>query len=134
MMETETMPDSVKFKSRRKRRMIAVSLASAAVLLLADIAVLRWVRPAPEPLPTDQVRQLPAMRETDLRAFDGSDGAKPIYIGFEGLVYDVTAGANYYRPGGVYHFLAGKDSTADLRIAGGGIIKRKYPVVGRLEQ
>lgn len=68
----------------------------------------------------------------ELAHYDGTDPSKPIYIGLNGLVYDVSAGRNYYEPNGTYHFLAGKDSSEQLNLIGGDIIKRKYPVIGRL--
>lgn len=69
----------------------------------------------------------------ELAQYDGTDPNKPIYIGMNGKVYDVTAGKNYYDTNGVYHFLAGKDSSAELNLIGGDIIARKYPVVGVLQ-
>ena len=69
----------------------------------------------------------------ELKAFDGTNPNKPIYIGLDGLIYDVSLGKSYYQTGGVYHYLAGKDSSVELHIAGGGIIKQKYPVVGKLQ-
>jgi len=49
-------------------------------------------------------------------------------------VYDVSSGRKqYYDPGKPYHMLAGTDASALLKIAGGDIIARKYPVVGRLK-
>jgi len=68
----------------------------------------------------------------ELAHYDGSDPTKPIYLALNGLVYDITAGKKYYEPGGSYHWLAGKDSSTDLNLIGGDIIKRKYPVVGTL--
>jgi predicted heme/steroid binding protein len=68
----------------------------------------------------------------DIKPFDGSDDSLPIYIGLNGLVYDVSAGREFYRIGGPYHFLAGRDSSEELNRVGGGIIKTKYPVVGKL--
>lgn len=78
------------------------------------------------------LENLPTMKTAELAKFNGTDSSKPIYVGFEGLVYNVTPGREYYQAGGSYHFLAGKDSTADLNIAGGEIIKRKYQVVAKL--
>lgn len=76
---------------------------------------------------------LPEMSLTELAQFDGSDSSKPIYIGMNGLVYDVSAGRDYYKIDGTYHFLAGKDSSDQLNIIGGDIIKRKYPVIAKLK-
>ncbi len=70
--------------------------------------------------------------KADLAPFDGSDTSKPIYIGMNGLVYDTSSGRDFYKIGGVYHFLAGRDSSVELNMFGGAIIKRKYPVVGVL--
>ncbi|QIW98309.1 hypothetical protein AMS68_003827 [Peltaster fructicola] len=48
--------------------------------------------------------------DVQLRAYDGSDPSKPIYVALNGTIYDVTAGARFYGPGGTYHVLAGKDA------------------------
>lgn len=72
--------------------------------------------------------------EEELGQFDGTDPNKPIYIGMNGLVYNVTDGREFYVPGGPYHDLAGRDSSVELNSAGGEIVKRKYPVVGSLKK
>jgi predicted heme/steroid binding protein len=74
--------------------------------------------------------ELPVFTKESLAQYDGTDTSLPIYVAFEGSVYDVTEGKRFYAPGGAYHFLAGTDGTPMLRIAGGGIIKEKYPIVG----
>jgi predicted heme/steroid binding protein len=74
---------------------------------------------------------LPIYKAVDIAYFDGSDDNKPIYIAMNGLVYDVSAGREFYKSDGPYHYLAGKDSSTELNLVGGGIIKRKYPVIGR---
>lgn len=75
---------------------------------------------------------LPVISKEELAQNNGV--AKPtVYIGFDCLVYDVTVAKNtYYGPGKGYHFLVGRDSTKQLLIFGGSIIRRKYPVVGIL--
>jgi len=70
----------------------------------------------------------------ELKKYDGTNPNLPIYLALDGLVYDVTAGKKFYAPGGAYHSLAGKDSSALLHIAGGDIIKKKYPAVGKLNR
>lgn len=77
---------------------------------------------------------VPEFSVDQLAEFDGSNPEKPIYLGMDGLVYDVSEGRKFYDINGAYHFLAGKDSSEDLKIAGGDIIKRKYPVVGKLKK
>lgn len=80
------------------------------------------------------IKSLPIFKEKDLAVYNGDNPNKPIYIGLDGYVYDVTKGREFYKPGGSYHDLAGRDSTKLLRIFGGEIIKRKYPIIGRLEK
>eukprot|EP00043_Microstomoeca_roanoka_P020387 m.247332 g.247332 ORF g.247332 m.247332 type:complete len:233 (+) comp17156_c1_seq3:215-913(+) len=56
----------------------------------------------------------------DLRMYDGlhsipeRDGEKAIYIAVDGLVFDVSAGSDFYGPGGPYHGFAGRDATRGL--------------------
>ncbi len=69
----------------------------------------------------------------ELSRYDGRDRNQPIYLAFDGYVYDITAGKSFYQPGGPYHYLAGKDATSQLRLAGGGIVRKKYPIVGKIK-
>lgn len=74
---------------------------------------------------------LPLYTSEVLKQYDGLDLNKPVYIAYDGYVYDVTPGRDdFYNAGKDYHYLAGKDSTTELNIAGGSIIKRKYKIVG----
>lgn len=69
---------------------------------------------------------------SDLAKYDGTDPTLPVLIALDGNVYDVSAGRDtFYAPGKPYHALAGTDASTLLHIAGGGIIARKYPVIGR---
>ena len=68
----------------------------------------------------------------ELGNFNGTDPNLPIYLVLNGNVYDVTKGKEFYQIGGAYHYLAGKDSSQELNLIGGEIIKRKYPVIGKL--
>lgn len=45
-----------------------------------------------------------------LREFDGKNG-KPIYIGLDGEVFDVSGAPEYYGVGAAYHCFAGRNST-----------------------
>lgn len=69
---------------------------------------------------------------SDLKKYDGSDSNLPIYLALNGDVYDVTEGKEFYQTSGPYHYLAGRDSSSELNLIGGSIIKSKYPVIGRL--
>lgn len=75
---------------------------------------------------------LKTFTKNDLLPYDGTDPNLPIYIGLNGKVYDVSAGKDYYQVGGPYHFLAGRDSSAELNLIGGSLITKKYPVIGLL--
>lgn len=68
----------------------------------------------------------------ELKVYDGTNPNLPIYLAYNRNIYDVTSGKSYYETGGTYHYLAGKDSTTELNFAGGGIIKAKYKIIGRL--
>lgn len=75
---------------------------------------------------------VPVFTAEQVLEYDGTDQDKPIYLIYQGYVYDVTEGRKYYEEGGSYHFLAGKDSTTELNMFGGEIIKKKYPIIGKL--
>jgi predicted heme/steroid binding protein len=68
---------------------------------------------------------------TELARYSGEDLSLPIYLAYDGYVYDVTSGsADFYGPGQPYHDLVAKDSSVLLGMFGGEIIKQKYKVVG----
>ncbi|KKR05718.1 MAG: hypothetical protein UT34_C0002G0225 [candidate division WS6 bacterium GW2011_GWF2_39_15] len=73
---------------------------------------------------------LSVYKRSDLSKYNGAIKGRPILIGLNGYVYDVTEGKKFYEPGGTYHYLAGKDSSSELNLIGGDIIRRKYPIVG----
>ncbi|KAF2104671.1 cytochrome b5 [Rhizodiscina lignyota] len=50
------------------------------------------------------------LTDEELKGYDGSIEGRPIYVGLNGSIYDVTAGARVYGPGGGYHFFAGRDA------------------------
>ena len=65
----------------------------------------------PAPLPKAEERDYSV---SELAQYDGSDPAKPLLIGIRGWVYDVTAGRDFYGPGGPYGMFAGRDCTRAL--------------------
>lgn len=90
-----------------------------------------------EPIETESEVQpiqkpaIPTFTKDTLAIYDGTNLDLPIYIAFDGDVYDVTAGRKFYEAGGMYHFLAGTDGTTLLKTFGGDLIKEKYKVVGK---
>lgn len=74
------------------------------------------------------------LNNEELLKYNGFDPDLPIYMGYEGKIYDVTSGKNYYGKGATYNYLVGKDSTKELNEVGvGEIIVRKYPAIGKLK-
>lgn len=78
-------------------------------------------------------QELPSFTKEELKKYDGTDLRVPIYLALDGFVYDVSKGVEFYKVGGPYHYLAGKDSSFELHIVGADVIRRKYPVIGKLE-
>lgn len=66
-----------------------------------------------------------------IKQYDGTDLSKPVYIVYDGYVYDVSSRRDeFYNINMPYHYLAGRDSTTELNFAGGAIIKSKYKIIG----
>ena len=75
---------------------------------------------------------LPNINTSELSKFNGDDPKLPVYLAMNGYVYDVTTGRElFYKPGMPYHYLAGQDSSNELNMFGGNIIKTKYKVVAK---
>lgn len=49
--------------------------------------------------------------EDELRKHNGEDPNLPIWLAFNGKVFDVSKGAKHYGKGGAYSFFAGRDAT-----------------------
>lgn len=117
--------NDTKPKAKQSMRKLAIVLIGC---LIGILYLYKWQPQKETVLPN----QLESYTLTELAKYNGSDQALPIYIGLNGLVYDVSSGKKFYEQGGSYNWLAGKDSSKDLNLIGGDIIKRKYPVVGIL--
>jgi len=97
------------------------------LVLVGNLFFLFFFKPKSVP-----IAELKNFTVDELKKFDGTSDNLPIYMAYNSDVYDVSAGREFYKVGGPYHDLAGKDSTSDLNIAGGGIIKVKYKIIGKL--
>lgn len=51
------------------------------------------------------------LTEEELKAYDGTDPEKPIYLGINGIIFDVSASPAFYGPGGHYNHFVGQDAT-----------------------
>jgi predicted heme/steroid binding protein len=84
-------------------------------MILCYIAYLR-IRPRPE-FPPSVISGEPIVftyyTPHELSEFDGEKN-KRILMGIRGRVYDVTAGAHFYGPGGPYGNFAGRDASRGL--------------------
>ncbi|XP_054788324.1 probable steroid-binding protein 3 [Prosopis cineraria] len=65
---------------------------------------------APEPV------QMGEMTDQELRTYNGSDPNKPILVSIRSQIYDVSAGRNFYGPGGPYAMFAGKECSRALAL------------------
>jgi predicted heme/steroid binding protein len=71
----------------------------------------------------------------ELRRCDGSSRKNPIYIAYNGLVYDVTT-SSFWRTG-LHRNLhwAGQDLTDELKQAPHSeLVFHKFPIAGKLQQ
>ncbi|KAL1760690.1 progesterone binding protein [Schizophyllum commune] len=50
----------------------------------------------------------------ELKAFDGTDPARPIYVSIKGTIFDVSPKRDVYGPGRAYGLFAGKDASKGL--------------------
>lgn len=129
----------MKFKNKLGQTFIKkVLIVLAIVVLIIVIAIFVYLKNTKDEIKRKQQQaeqsvDLKLFTENDIAQFNGEDLSKPIYIGLNGYVYDVTAGKKFYKTGGTYHYLAGKDSSAELNEIGGDIIQKKYPIIGKLE-
>lgn len=83
--------------------------------------------PPPPPPPPQQTPPL-ILTAAELAAYDGSDPAKPLLLGINGTIYDVSSNQRVYGPDGSYNVFTGvdggrgyvtgcfgEDRTADMR-------------------
>ena len=95
---------------------LALLLLAASPLVLLAARRLAWVPEEPGdtiPARTAATAAAPPRWVTpeELAARVGDPPGSPVWLAFLGEVFDVTAGAAHYGPGGGYHFFAGRDAT-----------------------
>ena len=81
------------------------------------LAVLIYYRVRPSPAPAHLRDPAPTVFKTfipsELLPHNGSNGG-PVYLAVRGQVFDVSAGRNFYGPGGPYENFAGRDASRGL--------------------
>lgn len=112
-------------------------LLATLICLLAVIFLAYKIYPRfyPKTQPVEiQPDELGYFSVEELKKYDGSNPDLPIYMGYEGNVYDVTPGKSFYEKGATYNYLTGRDATKELNEVGvGEIIVRKYKVIGKIQ-
>jgi len=118
---------NTKLKNLKIAKTTKIVALTALTLLCIDIYIFSKIGKKEVQLESD----LKVFDTTELARYSGEDLSLPIYLAYDGYVYDVTSGsADFYGPGQPYHDLVAKDSSALLNMFGGEIIKQKYKVVG----
>ena len=115
-----------------KIKSIFVLLFVLNVLVLGAVLFL-WVKSDLQLQASKKIiknQNLKLFTASELSKFNGVDPKLPIYLALDGYVYDITSGVEFYKVGGPYHDLAGKDASQELYLVGGDIIRRKYSIVG----
>jgi predicted heme/steroid binding protein len=121
-----------KFRIKKNKSIIYFLLVLLITLIVAIIYFAINYSINSKRVTDDASMNLPTLSVESLKEFNGEDDSKPIYIGLNGKVYDVSAGREFYRSDGPYHYLAGKDSSVELNLFGPEIITKKYKPVANL--
>ena len=93
--------------------LIAVTLVASYYVTSGESYIFGLPRPwFTKPAELKQFFQGPIyLTPVELAKYDGSDPSLPIYLAINGTIFDVSAGAHTYGPGGSYHAFAGHDAS-----------------------
>ncbi len=102
------------------------------ILIIIVFIIYFVVKTLQKPISECLSLDIQVFNQDSIKDFNGTSEDKPVYIAYNGCVYDVTPGKDkFYGKGMEYNYLTGRDSSDELNIAGGGIIKSKYKVIGK---
>ena len=124
------MGKNFRIKKNKKISYFLLALLAVMIIIISYFAINYSINSKITTVST--ANNLPNISLQALKEFNGDDDSKPIYIGLNGKVYDVSAGREFYRSDGPYHYLAGKDSSVELNLFGPEIITKKYKPVANL--
>ena len=118
----------------KKVKLVFITLVILNIIVLGIVSFL-WIKSDlfAQTHKTSGAKIYKVFTAPELAKYNGADPKLPIYLALDGYIYDISKGREFYQVGGPYHDLAGKDSSKELHLVGGGIIKRKYQVVGMLD-
>ncbi|KAI9179593.1 hypothetical protein H9P43_004921 [Blastocladiella emersonii ATCC 22665] len=89
---------------------ILVGLAAALSYLINGNFTWNYAPPTLARLKAQYLQPSLTLTPAELALYNGTDPTLPIYLAVMGDVFDVTAGREYYGPGGGYSFFSGRDA------------------------
>jgi membrane-associated progesterone receptor component len=89
---------------------VVIGVAAAAVASLYFFARAS-PKPEPEPETEEPLPKKAVWTLEEISKYNGQSEKRPILMGIEGKVFDVTKGRDYYGKDGGYRVLAGRDAT-----------------------
>ncbi|KAK6379208.1 Dihydrodipicolinate synthase [Exophiala oligosperma] len=111
------IPPEIEAHNQLVRESITALATPLNLTLLLVLLSLAYWRLRPSSPPTLPKGPSPVVFQTytprTLLKYNGTKDM-PVYLAVRGKVYDVTAGRNFYGPGGPYENFAGRDATRGL--------------------
>ena len=94
-------------------------LLASLPILISWLAMRRGVKAkTEEPTTPSEEEKKPShygnLTLEQLKDYTGKDSSKPLLVGIKGKLYDVSAGAEFYGPGGPYNLFCGIDASRAL--------------------
>lgn len=101
-------------KAGRPSALLILFITCGLGLWIAYLVIYQFLEEEPPQSSKEKVKEEPIVlrdfTEDQLREYNGTN-SKPIYIGLDGNVYDVSKADEYYGVGAAYHCFAGRNAT-----------------------